>query len=77
MCHSCSREGSNDYAGISLGWGQPFDSVEDQVVTEFFYRFQVNHYFAITPNLQLLVNPANNPEDDRIWVFGLRLRVTS
>jgi len=27
---------------------------------------------AVTPDLQLLINPALNPEQGSIWVFGVR-----
>jgi hypothetical protein len=30
----------------------------------------------VTPSLQLIVNPALNPEHDEIWVFGLRVKGT-
>ena len=30
---------------------------------------------AITPDVQLLINPALNPDEDQIWVFGLRARL--
>ncbi len=66
----------DDYAGLSVGWGQAFDSDEDQVTTELFYRFQLNEHLAVTPNLQLIVNPANNSVEDKIWVFGVRVRVS-
>jgi len=29
----------------------------------------------ITTDLQLLINPALNPDQDSIWVFGLRARL--
>jgi len=31
---------------------------------------------AITPSVQLQQDPALNDEDDRITIFGLRLRLT-
>jgi len=30
---------------------------------------------AITPSVQLLIDPALKPEDDTSWVFGLRARL--
>jgi hypothetical protein len=30
---------------------------------------------ASTPTLQLLINPALNPDQNSIWVFGLRARL--
>jgi len=31
---------------------------------------------AITPDIQLIKNPASNPADDLIWVAGLRARLS-
>jgi porin len=42
---------------------------------EVYYRLQVTREFAITPDVQLLIDPALNPEEDTIWVFGLRARL--
>ena len=39
------------------------------------YRLQVTRELAITPDVQLLINPALNPEKNAIWVFGLRGRL--
>jgi porin len=41
---------------------------------ELFWRWQLARQLAVTPDLQLLINPANNPDEDAIWVFGLRGR---
>ncbi|MGB5328114.1 MAG: carbohydrate porin, partial [Gammaproteobacteria bacterium] len=42
--------------------------------TEVYYRWQVAEEIAITPSVQLLIDPALNPEEDTLWVFGLRAR---
>jgi len=31
---------------------------------------------AITPDVQLIINPALNPNENVLWVFGLRARLT-
>ena len=31
--------------------------------------------FALTPNIQYLVDPAQNPTEDSRWIFGLRARL--
>ena len=64
----------DDYTGIALSWGRTFDSDVDQVTAEVFYRFQLTKHIAITPNIQLLVNPVLNPDQSSVWVGGLRLR---
>jgi len=70
----------SDVLGIGLNWGQPSsgtygDGLEDQFTAEVYYRLQLFQHTTITPDVQYLVNPALNPEEDKIWVFGLRARV--
>ncbi len=65
--------------GVGLDWGEPNEDtwgpgLDDQYTAEFFYRWQVSKAFAITPDLQYLKDPANNPEADGIWVVGIRVR---
>jgi hypothetical protein len=40
-----------------------------------FYRFQLLAQLAITPDLQLLIDPPNNPDHAQIWVWGIRARL--
>ena len=37
--------------------------------------FKVTDSIALTPDVQLLVDPALNPEKDTLWVVGLRARI--
>lgn len=65
--------------GVGLNWGEPNEDtwgpgLDDQYTAEFFFRWQVTKAFAITPDLQYLKNPANNPEANSIWVVGIRVR---
>ena len=62
--------------GIGASWGQAPGSNEDQVATELFYKWQMAQNLALTPSIQLLANPALNPDDDLVTVIGLRLRLT-
>ena len=67
----------SDWAGIGFNWGDsPDDSLPDQKTMEAFWNFQFAQNFAITPSVQLLVDPAQNTEEDQIWVVGLRTRIT-
>lgn len=66
--------------GVGLNWGEPNEStfapgLDDQITMEAFYRFQLTQQFALTPTLQYLKDPALNPLDDSLWVFGLRARI--
>jgi porin len=67
--------------GFGLNWGRPSESsfgpdLDDQWTAEFFYRWQVTQQIAITPDVQFIADPAMNPAEDQIWIFGLRSRLT-
>jgi porin len=69
-----------DLLGFAVNWGQPNETVfgsdlDDQYTAELFYRIQVTKEIAITPDVQMLFNPALNPNEDMITVFGLRTRM--
>ena len=67
---------SRDLLGFGLNWGRPPDgNLDDQYTSEIFYRLQLAQNLAITPNIQWIANPALNPEEDTMWVFGLKLRL--
>ena len=70
--------GSN-LLGIGVNWGEPSESfgttLDDQYAVEAFYRLQLSDETALTTDVQLLLDPALNPEADSIWVLGLRLRI--
>jgi porin len=66
--------------GVAYNWGKPNEStwgpdLDDQHTLEAFYRIQLWKEFAVTPDLQYIRNPALNPENNSLWVFGLRARL--
>ena len=65
----------NDLMGIGISWGSPADAGRDQYTTEVFYRIQVLPSLALTPDLQIILNPAFNPDRRVIAVLGARLRL--
>ena len=69
-----------DLLGIGLNWGEPNEDtfgpgLKDQVTVELFYRFQLAEQFAITPDIQFILDPATNPTENSLWIFGLRARL--
>ena len=48
---------------------------DDQYTIETYYRLQVLNHLQVTPDLQLLLNPAFSPDEDRVWVFSVRARL--
>lgn len=66
--------------GIGLNWGEPNETtfvpgLDDQYTMEVFYHLQLTQQFALTPSVEYIKNPALNPDDDKIWVLGLRARL--
>ncbi len=50
--------------------------LNNEYLLEVSYHLQMSQNVSLLPNFQLIVDPANNPEKDRIWIFGLRVRLT-
>ena len=66
----------SDVVGLSVNHGSPpDDSLRDQTTIEAFWRYQFSQGLAITPSIQLLLDPALNPDEDTVWVWGLRFRL--
>ena len=66
--------------GVAYNFGVPNEStwgpgLDDQHTLELFYRIQFWKEIAITPDIQYIRNPALNPDDSSLWVFGLRARL--
>ena len=61
---------------IGFGWvqGEPADAGKRrEQIYEVYWRWQVHPLLSVTPDLQWVVNPANNPEADSALVAGLRV----
>ena len=66
---------------IALGWANPssktFGSgLDSETLIETSYKFQLSRNFSMTPNLQLVFNPAGNQSKSSIWIFGIRVMLT-
>ena len=68
---------NSDLLALAVNRGDPPDgSSGSQTTGELFYRLQFSQGLAITPSVQLLKDPALNPVDDTVWVWGIRFRLT-
>jgi porin len=67
--------GGKDQAGVAGGWGRAPDSSRDQFTLEAFYRYDITDFLQLTPEIQYVLNPSNDPETDDILVLGVRLRL--
>jgi porin len=68
---------ADQHFALGAGWAKPsgktFEGdLRDEYVIEASYRFQVTPSISLTPDLQLLIDPAQHPEEDRVWVAGVR-----
>ncbi|RLA42830.1 MAG: porin [Gammaproteobacteria bacterium] len=75
-----SAFGGRDQLGVAANWGEPNEDslgqdLDDQYTFEVYYRLQLTEQLALTPDIQYLVDPAQNPDEDKLWIFGLRARL--
>ena len=66
---------------IGAGWAKPSEDtfgpgLDDETVLETSYEFQIAKNFSLLPDLQVVFNPANNPDENSIWVMGVRFILT-
>jgi porin len=66
---------NDDIIGVATSWAKPSNRMLcDQYVVEAFYRFYITPHTHLTPDIQLIIDPANALGKDAVTVFGLRLR---
>jgi len=46
--------------------------LDNETVLETSYKFQLSQNFSLTPDVQVVFNPANDPSESSVWVVGLR-----
>ncbi len=64
-----------DIAGVAWSWQEPSNkTLRDQYVFETFYRFHLTPHTHLSPDIQVIIDPANAPTKDSVTVLGLRLR---
>ena len=66
---------------LGVGWAKPSEKtngvkLDDEYVIETSYNFQLAKNFALLPDLQLVIDPAKNPNKSTVWVAGLRAILT-
>ncbi len=66
-----------DLFSVGASWASPSnDALRDQYTFEAFYRLELIDNVTITPDIQVVVNPSLDPDDDMLIVGGLRMRTT-
>jgi porin len=67
----------DEILSLGVGWARPSkktygDGLRDEWILETSYKFQLSPNFSLTPDIQVLFNPATAPGKQTVWVFGLR-----
>ena len=58
---------------LGVGWAEPSDrDVDNEYVIETSWRVQITPQFSVMPDIQLLLDPANNPDENSLWLVSLR-----
>ena len=62
---------------IGAGWAKPSretfgPGLDNETVLETSYKFQLSQNFSLTPDIQVVFNPANDPGESAVWIVGLR-----
>jgi len=70
----------SDLLAVGFNWGRPSTEtygtrLGDEYTIELLYRIHLLHQLSVTPDVQILISPALNPDADVVGVFGLRARL--
>ena len=67
---------ANDRIGVGYTWSEPVDqTLDNQGAIDAYYRVHVTPEIAISPTLQVIFDPVRNPDEDEIYVVGIRTRL--
>lgn len=67
----------SDLLTFGFNWGDPPQpELPEQKTIEAAWNVQLAQNLAIAPSVQLLLDPAQNPAENKLWVGGLRFRLT-
>ena len=66
---------------VGAGWAEPSErtygpGLDNETVVETSYSFQLSKNFSLTPDLQVVFNPANDPGENSVWIGGIRMIIT-
>lgn len=65
-----------DMIGLGVARGEPSDPQKrTETLIEAYWRLQLGPYVALSPDVQLVLDPANDPDADLAAVVGIRLQL--
>jgi porin len=75
------RMAFQDWLTVGVGLNKPSEETHGselgtEKVLEASYLWQLTANTSLTPDLQLILDPASNPEESTVWIAGIRLRIT-
>ena len=78
FAYQTTKQGS--LLGVSLGWGEVNETsfgsgLANQITAEVFYKINFSNRFAISPDVQYLINPVLDPTNSSIFIAGVRGRI--
>lgn len=67
---------ANDRFGFGFWWGEHIDTtIGSEAGMEVFYKMQFARFMEISPDLQMVFNPALSETQTAVFIGGLRLRI--
>ena len=74
------NEPGKNLTGIGVNWSRPNrdtfgQKLPEQFTAELFQRIELTARVQLTPSLQIIGNPALNPDNESLVLFGLRARL--
>ena len=77
VAHRLARQ---DWVTLGVGWNKPSEDtfgpgLDDETVFEGSYLWQLTANTSLLGDVQLISNPALNPENSMTWVLGVRMRL--
>lgn len=67
---------SKDRIAVSFSWAEPTDdTMDNQTAIDAYYRVQLTPQIQFGPTLGIVFDPVSNPEENTIYVVGLRTRI--
>jgi porin len=66
---------AGDVIGIGASWANPSpaEGFRNETLLEIFYRIALSPSIDLTPDLQIVFDPAYNEQDDLVFIPGVRL----
>lgn len=67
--------GKSNTFGAAINLADVIGAADDQITLEAFYLMKLTSYWELTPDIQIVQDPANNLNEDQEIILGLRTRL--